>query len=368
MKFSLRRFLLLQTSLGLLTMLVACSSLTTPPPSSVPSSTASDATEAVALTTSPQPGTVFANPVLKENFADPFILREGDTYYVYTTNSSGKNISLARSTNLIKWQIMGDAMPALPKWAKLTGGLVWAPEVIKIGDQYLMYYTARDKESDKQCVGVAVSDKPEGKFKDTNDKPFVCQSNLGGTIDASPFRDEDGKLYLYYKNDGNCCSMATYIYVQEMSSDGLSLLGEPTQLIRNDKQWEAHVIEAPTMFKHDGKYYLFYSANNYGGHEYAVGYAVCETAMGPCEKASENPILASDLSKKESLVIGPGHQTLLQVGEQTWIIYHAWEVVSGSRRGDRRFMWLDRLDWVDGKPVVKGPTIESQPAPQLPIP
>ena len=51
---------------------------------------------------------------------------------------------------------------------------------------------------------------------DTNDKAFVCQSAEGGTIDASPFRDGD-KLYLYFKNDGNCCNKTTYLYGQELA-------------------------------------------------------------------------------------------------------------------------------------------------------
>ena len=248
MKSFFQQFGLVQAAFGLMLLLAACTQ-GEPAATSVPLATATL-----------EPEAVFQNPVLRENFADPFILEVEATYWLYATNGSGKNISLARSTDLVSWKILGDAMPALPKWAKLTGGLVWAPEVIKIGEQYLMYYTARDKASDKQCVGVAVSDKPEGKFKDQNLQPLVCQSQEGGTIDASPFRDQDGKLYLYYKNDGNCCSMATYIYVQELAADGLSLVGEPLRLIRNDQLWEGHVIEAPTMFEHDGRYYLFFSA------------------------------------------------------------------------------------------------------------
>lgn len=341
-------------TLGLLAVLTAC---------------AQPAPSATLPTTTPLPeptGPLFQNPVLKENFADPFILQVGDTFYVYATNSSSKNISLARSNDLVKWKILPDAMPGLPKWAKLTGGFVWAPEVIQVGEKFVMYYTARDKETDKQCIGVAISDSPEGKFKDTSAAPLVCQADLGGTIDASPFLDEDGKLYLYYKNDGNCCNLTTYLYVQELTPDGLNLIGESVQLVRNESLWEGRVFEAPTMFQHDGRYYLFYSANNYAGHEYAVGYAVCDSALGPCQDAPENPILKSNLTNKEALVIGPGHQALLDVGGQTWIFYHAWEVVSGSRRGDRRLMWLDRLDWVDGKPVVRGPTVSEQPAPYLP--
>lgn len=344
-------------ALGWLSVSSACTPQTPLPVSS----------PAAEPTVAPSPTVpTFQNPVLRENFADPFILQVGDTFYAYATNNASKNISLARSTDLVKWQILPDAMPALPRWARLTGGLVWAPEVIQIGEQFVLYYTARDKQSDKQCVGVAVSDKPEGKFKDTSDAPLVCQAELGGTIDASPFRDEDGKLYLYFKNDGNCCNLTTYIYVQQLAPDGLRLLGDPIPLVRNDALWEGRVVEAPTMFKHEGRYYLFFSANNYAGHEYAVGYAICESPVGPCQDAPENPILQSDLTNPPAMVIGPGHQALLQIGGQTWMFYHAWEVVGGSRRGERRLMWLDRLDWVDGKPVLRGPTTAPQPLPQLP--
>lgn len=330
------------------------------PPTDAP--TVSAPTVAVPTPTGPPPAGTFQNPVLRQDFADPAILRVGDTFYAYATNSSGRNVTAARSTDLVHWELLPDAMPALPKWAKLTGGLTWAPEVIAIGETYVLYFTTRDKESNKQCVGVATSDKPEGKFRAAGDQALVCQADEGGTIDASPFRDADGALYLYFKNDGNCCGIPTYLYVQKLSADGLSLEGEATRLVRNDVQWEGGVVEAPTMVLHDSRYYLFFSANNYASHEYAVGYATCDTAVGPCEDAPENPILASRL-KPPPMIIGPGHQTVLDLDGQTWILYHAWEVIGGSRRGDRRLLYIDRLDWEEGRPVVRGPTTDPQPMP-----
>jgi beta-xylosidase len=225
-----------------------------------------------------------------------------------------------------------------------------------------MYYTARDKTSNKQCVGVATANKPDARFKDTSDKPLVCQANEGGTIDPDPFRDGN-KLYLYYKNDGNCCNIPTYIYVQELAPDGLSLVGDPVRLIRNEGQWEGNVIEAPTMVKHDRKYYLFFSANNYAGVEYAVGYATCDSPTGPCTQAPENPILKSQMQPPPNMVVGPGHQSIIRVGNQDWIVYHAWEITKGGTRGDRRLMYMNRLDWQNGKPVVVGPLTGPQPAP-----
>ncbi len=320
------------------------------------------ATRPPAPTATVVPEGSFVNPVFRQDFPDPHVIEVDGTYYAYATNASGRNIQMAKSTDLIDWEYLSDAMPVLPSWAQLGGSYVWAPEVMQIGDQFVMYYTARDKEADVQCVGLAVSDSPEGKFRDPNDSAFVCQTEEGGTIDAHPFLDDDGKLYLYYKNDGNCCNMPTYLYVQEMTPDGLSLVGEPVRLVRNDAAWERHVIEAPTMWKHEDRYYLFFSANNYGGMEYAVGYANCEGPMGPCEDSPDNPILSSVMENPP--VIGPGHQTLMQVGDETWIVYHAWEVTSAGLKGTRRFMWADPISWEGGEPDVLGPTTQPQPAPE----
>jgi beta-xylosidase len=328
-----------------------------------PAPTGAPATEAPAGATAaatPAPGgATFTNPVLRSDFPDPFVLKVGNLYYAYATGRLGINLQWATSPDLVHWSLKGGALPALPSWAQIGGNFVWAPEVMPIGGKYVMYYTARDKASNKQCVGVAVSDTPDGRFKDSNDHALVCQVDEGGTIDPDPFRDGD-KLYLYFKNDGNCCGRTTYIYVQELSPDGQQVVGQPKQLVSNDEYWEGHVVEAPTMFKHDGKYYLFFSANDYGGGDYAVGYAACDSPTGPCQDAPENPILKSRLDPP--LVLGPGHQALIQVGEQTWIVYHAWETVAGGR-GDSRFMWIDRVNWADGKPQVQGPTTDPQPIP-----
>lgn len=306
----------------------------------------------------------FTNPVIQIDFPDPGVLVADGVYYAYATNAFGKNIQVARSHDLVHWDMLPDALPALPAWASLTSGLVWAPDVSHIGDRYIMYYTARDSQSNRQCIGVAISDHPEGPFRDTNAKPFICQDLLGGTIDASFFRDGD-KLYLYFKNDGNCCGLPTHLWAQELAADGLSLAGAPMSLLVNDAQsWEGDVIEAPYMVKHGDGYYLFYSANSYADERYAIGYAHCQSATGPCTKAAENPIVASRADGANS-VIGPGGQSLLQVGSQTWMVYHVWNAAPDGQQGDSRTMWLDPVDWVNGKPVLRGPTTKPQPVPHV---
>jgi len=346
----------------LILLLVSCGGANpgaaTPAPAAQP--TAQPATSAPA-TAEPPGAEMFQNPVLRQDFPDPAVLAASGVYYAYATNSSGRNVQMARSEDLITWELLPDAMPALPKWVRLSRPDVWAPEVIQVGERYVLYFTARHAESGRQCIGVAVAASLDERFRSASDEPLVCQVEEGGSIDAHPFRDGE-QLYLYWKNDGNCCGMPTYIYVQPLAPDGLSLTGEPVRLVRNDAVWEGNVVEAPTMVERDGAYYLFFSANSYASLDYAVGYALCETAVGPCEDAPENPILVSKLDGPP-LVVGPGHQAVIEIDGVTWLVYHAWEVLNNGTRGNRRFMWLDRIEWQDGRPDVIGPTVDPQPAP-----
>jgi len=288
------------------------------------------------------------------DFPDPFVLADGATYYAYATNSGNRHVQVARSTDLRQFTPLPDAMPSLAPWVRASAPDVWAPEVIKVGAQYLLYYTARDAASGRQCIGVAAAAAPAGPFVDTSAAPFLCQLAEGGTIDASPYA-EDGKLYLYFKNDGNCCAMKTHIYVQELRADGLALAGSPVRLLSNERPWEGNVIEAPGMFRQDGRYLLFYSANDYSGSAYATGYAECAGPLGPCKPRAEGPFLMSRTGN--AALMGPGHQHVFKAGDQTLIAYHAWELLADGKRGQRRFMYLDKLTWRDGVPVVGGPTM-----------
>ena len=287
------------------------------------------------------------------DFPDPFVLVEGGAYYAYATNANGRHVQLLRSSDLRAWRALPDAMPALAPWVRAKEPHVWAPEVIKLGERYVLYYTAHDRASDRQCVGAAVAGSPAGPFVDRADKPLVCQVELGGTIDASPMLD-GGRLYLYFKSDGNCCDKPTHIFAQELRPDGLGVVGEPTRLLTNGRTWEGKVIEAPTMVARDGKYTLLYSANDFGDGTYAAGHAACAGPAGPCQPADDPPFLKS---RADAKLFGPGHQAVFQAGGQDYIAYHAWELKPDGKRGDRRVLYIDKLDWVDGRPLVRGPTL-----------
>ncbi|KAK9816054.1 hypothetical protein WJX74_004994, partial [Apatococcus lobatus] len=133
---------------------------------------------------------------------------EDDILYVYATNALGFNIQYATASqsNIGSWTYVNeDALPdsGFPSWGDSDNGYTWAPSVMNINGVFNMYYTARDISANTQCIGRAVSSTAGGPFSDSSASPFLCQNSLGGTIDAQPFQDTDGTLYLLYKNDGN---------------------------------------------------------------------------------------------------------------------------------------------------------------------
>jgi len=307
-------------------------------------------------------------PVFRENFPDPFVLLNGGRFIAYATNN-GPNVPMAVSTDLVHWTFVGDtngkqrdALPKLGSWAKT--GFTWAPEVMQLGGKYLLYYTASDARKNAQCIGVAVASDPLGPFVDDRPEPIVCQTNLGGSIDASPFRDADGKLYLYFKNDGNRVRARTSLWGQPLAADGLSVTGEATELVKDDQGWEARVVEAPTMVKSPAGYELFFSGGFFGWNTgegglspYAMGYASCTGPLGPCAPAKDNPILHSFNDREAGCLSGPGHQSIFTVGQRSFISFHAWQASSGCRKVDeRRYLYIAPLFWKDGKPQI-GPSL-----------
>ena len=314
-----------------------------------------------ASTGEPQPFV----PVYRTNFPDPFVLQHDGRYLAYATNADRDqaNVQMAVSPDLVNWaplkdgEKLHDAMPVLPAWAER--GWTWAPEVMKLEDRYLLFFTAREKASGRQCTGVATSTDPLGPFTSSALEPLICQRDLGGTIDASPFRDADGKLYLYYKADANAVGKPTDIYVQPMTPDGMGLTGEPTVLLTNDVPWEAHVIESPTMVRQGSAYVLFYSANHFGWETdqrlspYAMGYATCAGPAGPCKDAPENPILYSYMDKTAGCLSGPGHQAVFEADGRQYIMFHAHAARGGCQNAHKgRQMYIAPLGWRDGKPVI----------------
>jgi hypothetical protein len=112
-------------------------------------------------------------------------------------------------------------------------------------------------------------------------------------------------------------ALKTRVYAQALSADGRRLEGSRRLVMENDQAWEAHLIEGVWICEHAGRYWLFYSGNDFSTHAYGVGAAVASDPLGPYQKTG--PLLRSS-----SDWIGPGHPSVAPGPDgEPWLFVHA---------------------------------------------
>jgi hypothetical protein len=276
------------------------------------------------------------------DFADPFVLRIDGTYLAFSTQNEDHHVPLLTSGGLFGTARTEEALPELPRWS--APGQVWAPAALPRPGGFVLYYSTHARDSNRQCLSRAFSAEPSGPFVDDSSGPLVCPA--AGAIDPSPFVDADGRAYLLWKTGGG--GDKAPVVVSELAPDGLTLLGQTRALLTSDQNWEGGVIEGPSMVASGGRYYLFYSANDWTRSSYAIGYAVCDSPMGPCTKPVDGPWLASTEEAH-----GPGGQEVF-VDErgQLWMALHAWLRGKVGYPDGARNLFVVRLSFVNGTPVV----------------
>ena len=268
----------------------------------------------------------------------------GQSYFAYATNSVAGNIQIIESTDLMHWTAVGNALPRLPSWAEPD--YTWAPSVAAIGGSYLLYYAADVAGSGEECISVATATGPQGPFVDRSAAPLECQPALGGSIDPSSFIDTDGTLYLLWKSGGPGSSK---IWSEQLDPAGTAFAAgaTPTTVLVPTQTWEAGTVEAPDMVTAGGRYFLFFSGNNWDTSDYGVGVATCSGPLGPCNDSSPTGILSSGQG-----VAGPGGESVFVDATGAYrIAFHAW-VPGAVGFPNSRDLYVRRLTMSGPAPVV----------------
>ncbi|MBQ8802760.1 MAG: glycoside hydrolase family 43 protein [Tyzzerella sp.] len=249
------------------------------------------------------------------DIGDPFVINNGKQYYMYATSFDVDGFKVWKSDDLKNWECLGVCLDLSDSW---TCQDYWAPEVIYHNDKYVMHYTARRKSDKSLRLGVAVSERPEGPFVDVHQGPMF---DFGyASIDGHVFVDDDGRAYFYYSKD---CSenyvegmgRISEVCVCEMSSDLLTLVGEPVTLFGPSMDYDSIQVgdqmwnEAPYVLKQDGVYYLTYSANCYATNDYCICLAKAKQPMGPFVKYDRPIMTCKDAAEDFA---GPGHNAFFR--------------------------------------------------------
>lgn len=318
--------------------------------------------------------TTYSNPVYRggSDFADPYILRVGDTFYAYATGGE-----IATSTDMVNWAHAGQVQNPDPWYSGDSRG-IWAPCVVRFGDTYNYYYSHSSWGDTNPGIGVMTSDSPLGPF---TDRGKIFDSNEVGvtnSIDQDVFIDPvSGKVYMYWGSMwGN--------YAIELSEDGLSVKNPETMSQdkvwvagnANTTIWDASSYEGANVIYRDGLYYLFLSQGTCcdgesSSYHTKVGWS--ESPLGPFISSNGQDLKGGN--RGDIVVQGDGLQTFgtghCSVVEDDagdwWIYYHSYiRDDDGIVRG--RYMFLDKLEWLGEEPYIapsQTPSVGETEGPRL---
>lgn len=295
-------------------------------------------------------------------FADPFVLRNTDNvYYAYGTNPEvlGERVfDVLESMDLVTWQHRGRALlrpdPAL-------GEAYWAPEVAYERGRWWMYYSVGHDIAGHH-LRVAVADAPTGPFTDLG---VDLTPHERFAIDPHPFRDVDGRWYLYFARDVlETERPGTHLAVVPLENM-TTLAAQPIEVMRPSADWQIyqrdramygsrftwHTLEGPSVVRRHGRYWLTYSGGAWTGDGYRVSWAVSDSPLGPWRAA---PVTAPPLLQTGGDLIGPGHNSLTIAPDGSDVIaFHSWN----TSRTRREFHLHDITFGEDGPSVDPVPRL-----------
>ena len=327
-----------------------------------------------------------ANPNLARQgwYADPEIHIFAGQYWIYPTSSlfeSGaqppsstfnplqqrlRARAVIHTDYLLQTSLDALSSPDFVHWTKHPAVLdvknvpwaayaIWAPTAIHINGKYYLLFAANDiQKNDKEPggIGLAVSDSPEGPFKDALGHPLIGEFHNGAQpIDPFIYQDDDGEIYLYYGGQGHC-------NVAHLARDLTHVIPMKDGELYKELTPE-HYTEGPFLIKRKGIYYFMWSEGDWGNSTYGVAYGKSTSPTGPFTRAGK--ILQTD----PAVANGPGHHSVLQIPstDDWYIVYHRHPL--GTKEISRRVVAIDRMEFdADGNIRPVRMTADGPPPPR----
>lgn len=300
------------------------------------------------------PKNMYRNPVVDYSLPDPTIIKANDGYFYLYATEDIRNLPIHRSKDLVKWEYVGTAFTERTRPNFEEKGGLWAPDISKIGDKYVMHYSMSVWGGEWTCgIGCATADKPEGPFTDHGKLFRSNEINVQNSID--PFYIEDGgKKYLFWGSFRG-------IYAIELTDDGLALKegAKPQQVAGT-------AYEGTYIHKKDGYYYFFASIGTCCEglkSTYTTVVGRSQNLFGPYVDKNGGRMLDNKhevLIAKNNSFVGVGHNSEIVTDDAgtDWMFYHG----VSTKKPEGRVLMLDQVEWKDGWPSVQGstPSTESE--------
>lgn len=288
----------------------------------------------------------YKNPVVDYSLPDPTVIKGDDGYFYLYATEDIRNMPIHRSKDLINWESVGTVFTKETRPTFEPKGGLWAPDINKIGNRYILYYSMSRWGGEWTCgIGVATAEKPEGPFIDHG--MMFRSSDIGVQNSIDPFYiEENGKKYLFWGSFRG-------IYGIELSQDGLAVAPGAIK-----KQIAGTAYEGTYIHKRNGYYYLFASTGTCceglkSTYQTVVGRS--DNLWGPYVDKKGNLMLENNheiLIHKNKDFVGTGHNAELVADKNgdDWVLYHGVCVANPSGR----VLLLDKVIWKEGWPTVKG--------------
>ncbi|RYE28047.1 MAG: arabinan endo-1,5-alpha-L-arabinosidase, partial [Sphingobacteriales bacterium] len=269
----------------------------------------------------------------------------GSKYWIYPTFSAKYKdqvfMDAFSSSDLVNWKKHSKILDTSNvKWANKA---LWAPAIVKKGSNYFLFFGANDIQSDKEVggIGVAVSKKPEGPFKDHLGKPLIDKFHNGAQpIDQFVFKDKDGQHYIIYGGWKHCnIAKLNDNFTGFKPFDDGKIFKEITP---------ENYVEGPFMFIRNNKYYLMWSEGGWTGPDYFVAYAIADSPMGPFKR------IGRILEQDPAIAKGAGHHSLIHNPKSNnwYIVYHRRPI--NETGANSRVTCIDKMEFDENgliKPV-----------------
>lgn len=269
---------------------------------------------------------------------DPVIIREGDTYYIFST---GQYIVSRRSTDLRHWTANGTLLKAMPAWVleAVPGAKdMWAPDISHVNGEYRLYYSVSTFGSNRSAIGLATSPTldPQAPNYGWTDRGLVVMSTEKddfNAIDPNLVVDTEGRQWLALGSFWTGIKLFALDPATGKPAPG----AKPHAIARRPAPAGGPApIEAPFIIPHGGWYYLLtsydYCCKGVNSTYYTV-VARSRAVTGPylgkdgsaMMQGGGTVFLRADLQEQQRFR-GPGHAgAFTDTNGTTYVVYHAYD-------------------------------------------
>jgi len=282
-------------------------------------------------------------------------------------------VSCYSSTNLYDWKNQGlalQAMPDSPESDLHPSKVLERPKVIynRATKEFVMWMHIDSADYAAARAGVAVSSSPSGPFhylgsfrpdagawpqnatdedrKPGPKNPLARDFQIGQMArDLTVFVDDDGKAYLLYASEENAT-----MHVSQLTDDYHHTTGKYSRI------FIGRSVEAPAVFKRDGKYY-FIGSGCTAWEPNAARMAVADSIFGPWHELN-NPCVGDNADKtfrSQSTFVLPvqGRDDLFVFLADRWNQWdlpgsrYVWLPLEFAPNGSASLHWHDRWQLPD---------------------